>query len=101
MGHGTNSFSPMPLNSLLVFSPEACRRSCSKMRCPISAIVASPSMITPQLTSMSACMRVYIGVLEASFIVGAGTEPKQEPRPVVKQTMLAPPAIWPVAEAGS
>jgi hypothetical protein len=46
-------------------------------------------------------MRTNIGVLLASFIVGAGTDPKHDPRPVVKQIMFAPPAIWPVAETGS
>ena len=46
-------------------------------------------------------MRLYISVFVASFIVGAGLEPKAEPRPVVKQTRLHPPAIWPVTEAGS
>jgi hypothetical protein len=55
----------------------------------------------PQLMSMSFTMRAYIGVLLASLTVGAGTDPKQEPRPVVKQIRWAPPAIWPVADSGS
>ena len=50
---------------------------------------------------MSSAMRLYMGVLVASFRLGAGLQPKQEPRPVVKQIMLAPPATWPVTETGS
>ena len=38
---------------------------------------------------------------EFLMIVGAGFEPEAEPRPVVKQTRLQPPAIWPVTLAGS
>ncbi|MNN90857.1 hypothetical protein D3C81_2088800 [compost metagenome] len=64
-------------------------------------MVLSPSMICPQLMSMSSLMRWYMGELLASLKVGAGTEPKQEPRPVVKAIRLAPPATWPVAETGS
>ncbi len=51
--------------------------------------------------SMSSSSRVYIGVLLASLIVGAGLEPNIEPRPVVKQIRLAPLAIWPVEATGS
>ena len=57
--------------------------------------------MVPQLTSMSSVMRSYSGVLVASLIDGEGTQPKTEPRPVVKQIMLAPPATWPVADTGS
>ena len=32
---------------------------------------------------------------------GDGAQPYAEPRPVVKQIMLAPPATWPVADTGS
>ena len=39
--------------------------------------------------------------LLATLIDGVGRQPKQEPRPVVKTMMLAPPATWPVAETGS
>ncbi len=71
------------------------------MRSPISGTVASPSAIGPQSMSMSSSMRWKSGVLVASFKDGAGLQPKTEPRPVVKQMMLAPPATWPVAETGS
>ena len=50
---GTNSSSPKPSASLLVWAPEAVLRIVSKMRWPISATVASPSMTMPQLMSMS------------------------------------------------
>ncbi len=40
--------------------------------------------------SMSSAMRWYMSVLVASLIDGAGLKPKAEPRPVVKQTRLAP-----------
>ena len=39
--------------------------------------------------------------LVASFKLGAGLQPKTEPRPVVKQTTLAPAATCPVTETGS
>jgi len=51
--------------------------------------------------SMSSSMRRKRGVLVASFNDGTGLQPNTEPRPVVKQIMLAPPATWPVAETGS
>ena len=70
------------------------------MRWPICSIVSSPSSITPQLMSMSSSRRWYIGVLLASLIDGTGFAPNIEPRPVVKQIMFAPLAIWPVAEHG-
>ena len=59
------------------------------------------STITPQLTSMSSRMRAYIFELVASLMEGAGFDPKQDPRPVVKATRFAPLAIWPVAPIGS
>ena len=40
-------------------------------------------------------------MFDASLIEGVGLEPKADPRPVVKQGMLAPPATWPVADTGS
>jgi hypothetical protein len=46
-------------------------------------------------------MRLYIGVLVASLIDGAGLQPNTMPRPVVKQTNLAPPATCPAAATGS
>ena len=58
-------------------------------------------MMTPQLISMSPSIRWYMGVLLASLSTGEGTPPKQEPRPVVKATMVAPPATWPVVATGS
>jgi hypothetical protein len=45
--------------------------------------------------------RLYMGVLLASLMVGAGLLPNIEPRPVVKQMSWAPLAIWPVAATGS
>ena len=50
---------------------------------------------------MSSLMRIAISVLVEILMVGAGLEPKAEPRPVVKHTKLQPPAIWPVTDAGS
>ena len=72
-----------------------------KIRSPASCTVSEPSRISPQLMSMSSSMRSYMGVLVASLSDGAGLQPYTEPRPVVKQIMLAPPATWPVAETGS
>jgi len=39
--------------------------------------------------------------LVASFKDGVGLQPNTEPRPVVKQMTLQPPATCPVAETGS
>ena len=50
---------------------------------------------------MSSSWCTKSGVLVASLSEGAGLQPYAEPRPVVKQIMLAPPATWPVAETGS
>ena len=50
---------------------------------------------------MSSIIRSYIGVLVAILSDGAGLHPKQLPRPVVNNTMLAPPATIPVVLAGS
>ncbi|MNW06760.1 hypothetical protein D3C71_2032220 [compost metagenome] len=50
---------------------------------------------------MSSLKRSYMAVLVASLIEGTGLAPNIEPRPVVKQMTLAPPAICPVAETGS
>ncbi len=63
--------------------------------------MASPSAITPQLISMSSDIFRYISELVASFRLGTGLHPYTEPRPVVKQTMLAPPATMPVTDTGS
>ncbi len=40
-------------------------------------------------------------MLVASLIEGDGLQPNTLPRPVVKQTRLAPPATCPVAATGS
>ena len=45
-------------------------------------------------------MRLNIAELVASLIDGAGLQPNTLPRPVVKQTRLAPPATCPVAATG-
>jgi len=37
----------------------------------------------------------------AIFTDGDGLKPNADPRPVVKQTILQPPATWPVTETGS
>src|SRR5690606_2131834 len=98
---GTNSSSPKPNSSLLVFLPDAVSRIAWKIRSPISCTDTSPSMTRPQLMSMSSARRRYMAVLVASFKDGTGLHPNTEPRPVVKQTMLQPPATCPVTEAGS
>lgn len=54
---GTNSLSPYPSCSLLVSSPDATRRTRSKICCPISSMVSCPSATAPQFTSMSSCIR--------------------------------------------
>src|SRR5579863_810471 len=98
---GANSAPPKSKLSLLVGLPEAVLSIRSKMRWPHCCTVSSPSRMVPQLTSMSSSMRLYIGVLVASLIEGAGLQPNTLPRPVVKQTRLAPPATCPVAATGS
>src|SRR3954466_10052217 len=50
---------------------------------------------------MSSCRRRYIGELVAILMDGEGLQPNTLPRPVVKQTRLAPPATCPVADTGS
>src|SRR5262249_811803 len=99
--HGANSAPPKSKLSLLVGWPEAVFSISSKMRWPHSCTLSSPSSMVPQLTSMSSSIRLYIGVLVASLIEGAGLQPNTLPRPVVKQTRLAPPATCPVAATGS
>src|SRR6188768_1151799 len=99
--HGANSAPPKSKFSLLVGWPDAVFSISSKMRWPHCCTVSSPSRMVPQLTSMSSSMRWNIGVLVASLIDGAGLQPNTLPRPVVKQTRLAPPATCPVAATGS
>src|SRR3954451_6257992 len=98
---GANSAPPKSKLSLLVGCPDAVLRMRSKMRWPHCWTLSSPSRMVPQLTSMSSSMRLYMGVLVASLIEGAGLQPNTLPRPVVKQTRLAPPATCPVAATGS
>src|ERR1700733_531991 len=99
--HGANSAPPKSKLSLLVGCPDAVSSIRSKMRWPHCCTVSSPSRIVPQLTSMSSSIRLNIGVLVASLIEGDGLHPNTLPRPVVKQTRLAPPATCPVAATGS
>src|ERR1700720_131391 len=98
---GANSAPPKSKLSLLVGAPEAVFSIRSKMRWPHACTVSSPSRMVPQLTSMSSSIRLNIGELVASLIDGAGLQPNTLPRPVVKQTRLAPPATCPVAATGS
>src|SRR5262245_63053613 len=51
--------------------------------------------------SMSSSMCRYIRLLVASLIDGTGLHPNTEPRPVVKQMTLHPPATRPVMDTGS
>src|SRR3954471_24831558 len=99
--HGANSAPPKSKLSLLVGWPDAVFSISSKIRWPHCCTLSSPSRMVPQLTSMSSSMRLYIAVLVASLIEGAGLQPNTLPRPVVKQTRLAPPATCPVAATGS
>src|SRR6185503_3981899 len=96
--HGTNSSCPNPCISLRVGWPEHVASMSSKIFLPASCTVTEPSRISPQLMSMSSSIRWYMGVFVASLIEGDGLHPYTEPGPVVKQTRLAPPATWPVAE---
>src|SRR5437667_262743 len=100
MIHGANSSSPTPDSSLLVRLPEATAMISSKIWRPTVGS-GVPSRITPQLTSMSSCMWRYISELVASLMDGTGLQPNTEPRPVVKQITLQPPATRPVIDTGS
>ena len=71
------------------------------MRRPISSTPTAPSSTGPQSRSMSSAMRAKVSLLEAIFTVGAGSEPKAVPWPVVIATSVAPPAICPVTATGS
>src|SRR3989440_10140566 len=51
--------------------------------------------------SMSSAMCRYMRELVASLMDGTGLQPKTEPRPVVKQIRLQPPATRPVIDTGS
>src|SRR5437879_13629550 len=97
---GANSSSPTPESSLLLFFPEATATTSSKI-CRPTASSGVPSRMTPQLMSMSSAMCRYMSELVASLLDGTGLQPNTEPRPVVKQMMLAPPATRPVIDTGS
>src|SRR4029453_13078554 len=100
MIQGANSSSPTPDSSLLLCLPDATATISSKICRPTSGS-GVPSRITPQLMSMSSDMWRYIRLLVASLIDGTGLQPNTEPRPVVKQIMLQPPATRPVIDTGS
>src|SRR6266851_3545645 len=100
MIHGANSSSPTPDSSLLLRLPEATATISSKICRPTSGS-GVPSRITPQLMSISSDMCRYMRLLVASLIEGTGLQPNTEPRPVVKQIMLQPPATSPVMDTGS
>src|SRR4026208_71597 len=94
MIHGANSSSPTPDSSLLLGLPDATATISSKICRPAWAS-GVPSRITPQLIFMSSDRWRYIKLLVASLIDGTGLQPNTEPRPVVKQIMLQPPATRP------
>src|SRR5206468_10689615 len=100
MIHGANSSSPTPESSLLLFLPDATATTSSKICRPTTGS-GVPSRITPQLMSMSSSMWRYTREFVASLMDGTGLQPKTEPRPVVKQMMLQPPATRPVIDTGS
>src|SRR4029079_18841871 len=89
MIQGLNSSSPTPASSLFVGFPDATARSSSKTSSPTCSTVA-PSRMRPASTSMSGACAAYRSELLAILSDGAGLNPKQEPRPVVKATMLHP-----------
>ena len=70
----------------------------SRISRPFASIGTPALTMSPQLMSMSSGIWAKSRSLVATLIVGAGFEPKAEPRPVVKTTTWAPPAIWPVAD---
>src|SRR5260370_20826622 len=94
---GWNSSSPKPRTSLRVSLPDAMARISLKILAPACSTVSSPSMMGPQLMSMSSDMRLEREVLEARLWDGVGLQPKTEPRPVLKQMTLATLATWTVA----
>src|SRR5213079_3085350 len=100
MIHGANSSSPTPLSSLLLCLPEATATISSKIWRPTTSS-GVPSRITPQLMSMSSVMWRYMSEFVASLMEGTGLHPNTEPRPVVKQIRLQPPATSPVIDTGS
>src|SRR3989442_2784497 len=97
---GANCSSPTPESSLLLLLPEATARTSSKICRPTTGS-GVPSRITPQLMSMSSSMWRYTREFVASLMDGTGLQPNTDPRPVVEQMMLDPPATRPVIETGS
>ena len=81
--------------------PDAQSKICWKIFSPMAWMEDVPSTISPQLMSISSSCFFHRAVLVDSFREGEGAHPYAEPRPVVKQMMLAPPATWPVALTGS
>ncbi len=71
------------------------------MQARLNSTEQVPSMISPQLMSMSSSWHCHKAVLLASLSEGVGMKPKAEPRPVVKQIRFAPLATWPVTAHGS
>src|SRR6266508_6208115 len=100
MIQGANSSSPTPESSLFDRLPEATATISSKICRPTSGN-GVPSRMTPQLISMSSSMWRYMSELVAILIEGTDLQPNTEPRPVVKQMRLQPPATRPVMETGS
>src|SRR5215470_5986425 len=100
MIQGANSSSPTPLSSLFVRLPDATATMSSKI-CRPTVGSGVPSRMTPQLMSMSSCMWRYMSEFVASLMDGTGLQPNTEPRPVVKQMRLQPPATRPVIDTGS
>lgn len=98
---GTNSLSPSPSASDFVTRPDAVARIRSKIARPLSAMGTPPDTMSPVLRSMSSGICANSRSEVASLIVGAGFDPKADPRPVVNTTICAPPAICPVADTGS
>ena len=73
----------------------------SKIWRPTWATEASPSAITPALTSMLSVMLRYISLLLAILITGTVGNPMALPRPVVNASRVQPPAARPVSDTGS
>ena len=99
MRQGTNSLCPRI--SLLVRSPEATRRSISKILRPTSRIVSFP--VNDRAGVDVDVVFHYAGDAELVEILITGTtgNPMPLPRPVVKQIRFDPPAAMPVSETGS
>ena len=99
-GQAINSLCPYPCNSLFDLVPDAQSSIIWKILLPTSSMVYVPSMMPPQLMSMSSCCRFQSVVSVASLREGVDMKPNAEPLPVVNQIRLAPPATWPVTVTG-